>query len=805
MKSIVVLSLFISLFFFRSRAQDLGGQWKYVGPKESSGQVKGLIKSVWVDPLNSSFVLAGSCSGGLFKTTNANAAVPDWENISDTYNGMSYGISDIVVKPNASNKIIYVATGHNSGLATGYGNGILKTYDGGKNWQEVGPKARKKNLFMMEGLVANPQNPSEMLAYTARELFITRDEWNTFEKIALPIDTTNTSISICDAEFAPFEPGKFYICTRTYNFYEPKLFVCNTYGGKIEDITPKDVKAERIEVATIQQQKFKGKFYAALGTGDVFVTFYNGEKYSILNTVPINHTFGGSFWNLEMGVNQVDTTIIYVCLTEISRSRDGGKTFEKIGAYNGRNTHADVRGLMLSQSTRRGKNDVLVIANDGGLSRLDTTEGVNWINLNGNGLNVNQFWGASVAQDDSLLIVGGVQDNGGFILTAENNINTMYSCGDGYLGLALDKYSGIIECNPPSLFYHNLKTKQDVYLQVNESQCETRRPLELKDSFVYAGYQNIWRINKYKIGKGESVFSKFTEMPVVKYDNETRRNNSIKCMSFGEKKCAIIAYANPNWSSKENIGKIFFSENINAASPEWKDITPLVSFQTLEICRWFEVSAIEVIESEPVRFCFAARDVFDQSNTLLFMAYYYPDSNRCDVKKINSNLPPVGINKILTDKFSGLTYIGCDDGVYYSSLDKDTVIWKKLNGNNYRLPAVMVNDLSFNYANNTLVAATYGRGVWQTTPVIGLNKITEIKSNQIVKEPFKIDGKLIVARKKILILENKLILTNGSVIELKKGSTLIISNKNLLRDENNKLIDLDTFIHKTKGAKVIYR
>ncbi|MCW3078307.1 MAG: type sorting protein, partial [Bacteroidetes bacterium] len=194
-----------------AKGQFTAGQWNYIGPKETTEQVKGFMKSIWADPLNANFILAGSSSGGLFKTENGMAEKPAWQNISDSYNGMCYGVSDIVVKPNTQNKTIFVASGHNSGLSIGYGSGILKTTNGGISWQEVGPKGKRKNLFMMEGLVFNKQSPGEMIAYTAKEIFITRDDWQTFEKIMLPVDTNNKNISFCDIDFAPFEPGKFYV------------------------------------------------------------------------------------------------------------------------------------------------------------------------------------------------------------------------------------------------------------------------------------------------------------------------------------------------------------------------------------------------------------------------------------------------------------------------------------------------------------------------------------------------------------------------------------------------------------------
>ncbi|MCE3260322.1 MAG: hypothetical protein K0S12_1963, partial [Bacteroidetes bacterium] len=526
-----ILTLFVTAF---SSAQNQAGDWKYIGPGEMNVQVKGFFKSVWADETNLNLVLAGSCSGGLFKTENAMADKPRWKNITDTYTGLSFGVSDIVVRPGTNNKTIYIATGHNSGLIRGYGNGILKTSNGGESWEEVGPAAKDKNLFYLEGLVANKENPDQMIAYSPSEVFFTKDDWKTFEQIALPLKKDNKDVSISDVEFAPFEQGKFYVCTRTNNHYASKLFVCEEDGKKVKDITPSDVKSERIELATLMNPRFKGRFYIALGTSDCYVKYFDGNKFHSLNEKPVNHVFSGTYWNLELCVNQVDTTIMYLSMTETSRSTDGGKTFTKIGTYNGQNTHADVRGMILGRSSAGGKDDALFLANDGGISFIEKYQPLSWKNLNGSGLDANQVWGADVAQSDSLFVAGGAQDNGGFLITDKETMNTMNSCGDGYLGLILNEHSALIECNTPSLFFHNIQTKGGAYIHINDPHAGARRPLQSVDSFVYVGHHDVWRARKSDLLKNATTFENFSRLPFNKRENGSYRNHYIKSMCIGK-------------------------------------------------------------------------------------------------------------------------------------------------------------------------------------------------------------------------------------------------------------------------------
>ncbi len=803
--------IFIILFFSFSIyfSQNTTTKWDYVGPKQTSEQVKGLIQSIWVDSTNANFVLAGSACGGLFKTENAMDSIPNWINITESYNGINFGISGIVVKPNSSNKTILVTTEQiGGGMPLIFGNGILKTTNGGLNWQAIGPKGEKENLFPLYGLKANCENDKEMIAYSKHDVYITTDDWETYKKIELPLKNTTEAYhdwSICDVEFAPFETGKFYISTRTYNYYEPKLFVCTNYGSNLEDITPATFKSERIEISTIFLPKFKSKFFIATGWGQVFIQYFNGKKFSPnLNAQPITQTFGGAYWNLEFEVNQIDTTVIYVAMTEVSRSLDGGKTFNTIAGYNAHNTHADVRAMTIANNSINGLNDKLFLANDGGVSFLQNCKSILWKNLNGSGLNANMFWGIDVAQSDSLFVVGGTQDNGDFILKNNVNYNNVSACGDGYLAAVIDEHSAVAECNAPSIIYWNLKKQQHHYLNVPDEYFEGKRPITFIDSVVYIGHHDIWRLSKQNLENAITHFEKFTDIPFYKNASESKKNTSIKSFAIN-KNSAIVCYSNPNWDDKNNTGKLFFCNNLNSKTQNWIDLTPIaVHGNSLEICRWSEITALTFDSKNTTKFYFISQDVFNQTNSRLFEMNYDVDSNKCRINEITYNLPKLGINKLIIDKYSNLMYAGGNDGVYYRDLITDTLTWHKLNGITNKLPNVMVLDLVINYATNTLFVSAYGRGVYETQLLGNFKTATIISKNRIEKEPLKIDGNLTIEKKKKITIASKLILTKGSTINLHKGSTLVIENTNLIRNENNEVVLIDNFVKKHKTAKLVF-
>ena len=100
-----------------------------VGPAFLSGR----IADIKIHPLNKSIWYVAVGSGGVWKTENAGTT---WEPIFD--DETSYSTGCVTIDP-INPDIIWVGTGENvGGRHVGYGDGIYKSLNGGKTWENMG-------------------------------------------------------------------------------------------------------------------------------------------------------------------------------------------------------------------------------------------------------------------------------------------------------------------------------------------------------------------------------------------------------------------------------------------------------------------------------------------------------------------------------------------------------------------------------------------------------------------------------------------------------------------------------------------
>src|SRR3984885_14710881 len=108
-----------------------GLKFRSIGPAVASGRVM----SIAVNPKNKFEYYVGVASGGVWKTVNDGTT---WTPVFDKEG--SFSIGWVALDPNDAS-VVWVGTGEsNSQRSVDYGDGIYRSDDGGKNWQNLGLK-----------------------------------------------------------------------------------------------------------------------------------------------------------------------------------------------------------------------------------------------------------------------------------------------------------------------------------------------------------------------------------------------------------------------------------------------------------------------------------------------------------------------------------------------------------------------------------------------------------------------------------------------------------------------------------------
>lgn len=146
--------------------------------------VAGAIRTIAVHPTQANTVLIGSVNGGIWRTTNANAASPTWTPLIDDFPGLS--IASITFSPrDDTGNTIYAGVGVVSSSINRSGplTGLLKSTDGGSTWQIVGSQLR--GLDIRAVLPAAGTEEEVVLAATNGGLFRSTNGGLTFTPVEL--------------------------------------------------------------------------------------------------------------------------------------------------------------------------------------------------------------------------------------------------------------------------------------------------------------------------------------------------------------------------------------------------------------------------------------------------------------------------------------------------------------------------------------------------------------------------------------------------------------------------------------------
>jgi hypothetical protein len=633
--------------------------WQPVGPFShlntgswSSGQ--GRVNIVHVDPSNPNTIYIGTPAGGIWKSNNGGST---WAALSD--NLPQIGVSGIAIDYSNSNTI-YIATGDKDSSDT-YSIGVMKSVDGGLTWNTTGLTFTNTSTLAGDILI-HPTNNQILWCATSVGLYRSTNagtSWTVVQSgnfsqgsIRLKPNDPSTVYAVSNNRFfkSTNTGSTFSVITSGLPF---------TSGRLLLDVTAANSNYIYI-LSSTSSSAFQGLYKST--NGGTSWTNVSGTSTNIFESTQ-------SWYDLALAVSNTNENEIYTGCLNVWKSSNGGTSFSKINNWSSPNsasyTHADIHYLGFHGGKLYcGSDGGVYVSDNGGIVFTDKTAGAQ----------ISQFYKVAVSKQTSANIVGGLQDNGGHAFS--NGVWKNYYGADG-----MDAAISPVNQN---LYYGFIQSGSSMYISSNAGNS-------LGSSVSSpAGVNGNW-VTPLMINSVGEVFSGFNGLYKLNGSSWVQQNTS----SLGSGNMELIAID----PSNDNI------MYVTNGSSLYKSTNKGINF-TLSYSAPGTITAIDV-HSTNGDFIYLTTSL--TSGT--FGQAFKSTNGGSTFTNFSTGLPNIGKNTIVHQgrNTDNPLYLGTSLGVYY--IDDTMTAWEPFDTN---LPNVSVTDLEINLEDNKLIAATYGRGIWQT-------------------------------------------------------------------------------------------
>ena len=728
--------------------------WVDRGPNNIGGRTR----VVFYDPndVNGKRVFAGGVSGGLWVNDDITDASSSWTQVGIDEN---LAITCFAIDPNDSNTW-YVGTGEAYTHNDGTGNGAWYTTDGGATWSVLW------SVNLNQGRGRRPYFFNEIVAWDnngTTEVFFSLDGWLDYDYVGFNASGwyKMENGNIDQIEF-DVDGG-----TRAYVFSDVKVAADNslwcatkknrwsTGGGEIYRTTDGENFTQKYSLATgdrveLSVSKTDANVVYALveegnSTGVRIVKTTDGENFTVLpepadvdtGIDPDHFTRGQAFFNLMIEIDPTDDDIVYVGGIDLFRSETGGLSWNQISKWSNNNNlanldvslvHADQHALVFDPSdANKG-----IFANDGGvyyssdLSSASSSKTA--IVARNNNYNITQFYSGAIGPDpENEMLLGGAQDNGSLYVgntTSGTNSFTKILSGDG-IATFIDKDEEYLIVS----FVYNV---YDAYLlpitgnsvsipiRYDTSRGSFANVADLDDNldilYVNGSSDGTYRVSRFTdLTSGDAGAGSFANINFINSEP-----TAIKVSPYTTDSTTLFVGT--------ETGAIVKIENADDDSFGSNSLT----YTNLDVDGMINTGAISSI------------DFGDNEDEILvtFHNYgvnniYYTSDGGANWAEKDGDFADIPVKAIMMNPMDkDEVIIGTNYGVWQTdNFTDDNPEWEhSRNG----MSSVKVTSFEFREADNTVLASTYGRGLFTSTfkadEALSVND-NELNNNSIVVYP----------------------------------------------------------------------
>jgi len=702
---------------------------------ETSGSnMGGRTRALMFDPNDDEKVWAGGVTGGLWYNEDITSSQTAWQSVNDFWPNLA--VSCITYDPN-NTEIMYIGTGEAQTAriiyrkSSGVGAGIYKTIDSGETWElipstedfayvtDVVVKDENGSSIIFAAVVSGNYMGEEHESMPSDGLYRSDDEGETWTQVLpeIPGDEDQNPFAPSDIEIAA--DGRIFVGTMenldqeggacilySDSGLEGSWTIYADYNTVISNESYYKIPARTIvAVAPSNPNKVYAQFAAGYDNG---FTYYRGrymvkssdggETWTQLNT-PSTDSWSTLAWHafiLQVDPNNED--LIFTGGLDLWKSSSAGQSWRHVSDwskmyYGGGSdyVHADQHNIQF----RPGYENEAVFSSDGGVFYSETTNLTDPIfkERNKSYSTLQYYSGAINPTAGSDKYIGGLQDNGTLLHSGSPlDINDMIDGGDGALCF-WDK-------NQPEIFitsvYYNAYTAwynetETSYISGNSGTFICPADYDYKLNVLYANGTQF-------SGNYADRILKVTGIPYDMNDQLVNAGTSsqvpfshVKYSEFSNIGSSTIFVGN-------QVGRLFKINNIHATP-----ITTEVGSPDFPIA---SISCVDIGQSEDTL-------LVTFSNYGVSSVWQTYDGGDSWQEK-ESNLPDMPIRWALYHPDnSGQALLATETGIWATNtlMEEDTE-WQPAVDN---MANVRVDMLSFRDSDNTVLAATHGRGLFTAT------------------------------------------------------------------------------------------
>ncbi|MBK7936927.1 MAG: hypothetical protein IPJ82_07435 [Lewinellaceae bacterium] len=758
MKPTMRFSIALILFFFLCYPPQVHAQQLPSAPLKSinirnigPGTMSGRITAIACDPAHPEVIYAGAASGGVWCSTSGGTR---WEPVFDKAPTQSIG--SIAINPRNPDEI-WVGTGEgNPRNSQNFGTGIFKTINGGKDWVCMG----LQKTHTIHRILLHRDNPDIVWAASLgsaygpnedRGVFKSIDGGKTWRKVLYVNDLSGCAELVAD----PQNPNKLFAAMWEYQrwpwFFKSGgkgsgLYVSHDGGENWERLSDKDGLPEgelgRIGLAVAKSNPDVVYALVEAKENALYKSTDGGRKWRKMADKGMGDR---PFYYAEIYVDPKNENRVYSIFTTISKSEDGGKTFE---TWAGWRIHPDHHAFWIHPDNP----DYVINGNDGGLN-ITLDGGKTW--RYAENIPVGQFYHVETDNEWPYNVYGGLQDNGSWagpssVWKSSGLSNAEWqevAFGDGFETMPRkdDARYVFAMSQGGELSMVDRKTGQDHYIKPLHPDGKTK----LRWNWNAALAQDPWQpqgiffgsqflFHSYDAGQNWQVLS-----PDLTTNDTSRMHQDISGglttdATNAENYCTIISIA-PSPVQKGVAWVGTDDGNVQLTTDHGKTWTNFASdLPDAPKNGW--IPAIDASSTNAGE-AFVVLNNYRQNDWQPYL-YHTADFGKkwkrlVSPKNLSGNKEHGDNNFCLSvvqdPEAPDLVFLGTDQGLYVS-IDRGEH-WTKWPGESF--PSVPVNDMKIQQRDGDLVIGTFGRGIWILDNLSPLRELARSNAAAL-EQPFKL-------------------------------------------------------------------